>query len=139
MAMRDIQQWEAVKTTALTASGGATPSVTGELCVFTQVDSNFSLFLENSGSSTSLSVTYQIGYMADGVSEDNVMRDNDLISWLTPADGGAVADMTTVDCSGSAIHASLTIAVGKWYRFIITNNDAGNSADSVRLSIAAQF
>jgi len=138
--MRDIQQWDAVKKTTLTASGGATPSVTGEYCDFAEVDSNFSLVLINAGDSTSLTVTYQLGYLADGVTEHQAKSDpSTYITWMTPADGGAVATMTAVDINASVIHASLTLAVAKFYRFTITNNDAVNGADSVKLIMIAQF
>jgi hypothetical protein len=137
--MKDIQQWEAVKTTTLTASGGATPSVTGPTQYLGQVDSNFSCILENSGASTSLSVTYQIGFLATGITEEQAVRDpSNYITWATPEDGGAVAGMTTLNIAGSNKHVSLTLAVCKWYRFIITNNDAVNGA-GVRLSLIAQY
>lgn len=138
--MRDIQQWDAVKKTTLTVSGGATPAVTGEYCDFAEVDSNFSLVLVNAGASTSLSVTYQLGYLADGVTEHQAKSDPaTYITWMTPADGGAVAGMTAVNIAGSSVHVSLTLAVAKFYRYTITNNDAVNGADTVKLIKIAQF
>jgi len=136
---KDIQQWEAVKETSLTVSGGATPSATGEALDFGKVDSNFSLILENSGQSDDLSVTYQIGYLEKGMTEEQAKRNpDDFLKWITPADGGAVSSLTNVDCAGSAAHASLSLAVGKFYRFIVTNNSATKTA-TIRLSIIAQF
>lgn len=136
---KDIQQWEAVKTTELTVSGGSKPSVTGEPLDFGKVDSNFSLILENSGDSDDLSVTYQLGYLSQGITEEQAKKNPDsYINWITPADGGAVAGMTNVDCAGSAVHASLSLAVAKFYRFIVTNNSPTDTA-TVRLSLIAQF
>lgn len=138
--MRDIQQWDAVKQTALTASGGATPAVTGKASNFGEVDSNFSLVLVNDGLADDLTVTYQLGYMADGVDENMAEKDPDTyLTWITPTDGGAITALTSKDLAGSHLHASLTLAVCKYYRFIITNADAVNATTGVKLIIIAQF
>ena len=135
---KDIQQMDFVKTTVLTASGGATPAVTGPAQKFTEVESDFSAVLVNAGLSTDLTVTYQMGYLGDGVSEDAALHDETLITWLTPQSGGTIARMTNANIPGDDIHADLSLSVGKYYRFTITNNDAVRAA-TVRLVGICQF
>jgi len=128
MNNRSISQRDLIPSdTVLTKSSGATPSVTGPAIKMGSVVSPLGLFLVNEGDSTSLSVTYQVGYI-DKASLGHEVSDPD-VSWLTPADGGAVTDMTTVDINSSAKHASLAgLSCCKFYRFIVTNADTVNGA-----------
>jgi len=105
--------------TVLTVAGGATPAVTGSAFSIENIVSPVSLILVNDGTSTSLSVTYQIGFVNSG--DEGVAP---TVTWVTPADGGAVADLTAANIAGSYKHASISLAVAKYYRFIVTNNDA---------------
>lgn len=108
--------------TELTIAGGGTPSVTGPTLNLDNVISPLSLFLKNELTSDDLSVTYQVGFIDEA---DKVAQ---TITWVTPADGGAVADMTNKDCNGSQSHASISLACAKYYRFIVTNNAAAKTA-----------
>ena len=107
---------------ALTVSGGATPSATTTKVNLEESQGLISLFLQNTGTSTSLTVTYQIGIDTLGYG------DSDDFLWMTPADGGAITDMTTVNIASSYVHASLSLAMGKYYRFVVTNVDGANTA-----------
>lgn len=108
--------------TALSVSGGATPSVTGQPIDLSYSDGNISLFLENSGASTSLTVTYQFGY---------IKRENEklgTITWITPEGGGAIVNLTTVNIAGTNKHEAITVDPTKYIRFICANADGGNTA-----------
>lgn len=109
--------------TALTISGGATPAVTGGYLLVSDMVSPMSLFLVNDGASTDLTVTYQIGFIDSGDCPTTPT-----ITWVTPADGGTVTDLTNVNIATSKKHASISLACAKYYRFIVTNADAGNIA-----------
>lgn len=79
--------------------------------------------------STDVDVTYQIGYTRIG---------NTATTWITPADGGVVDDLTTVSFSNTASHhGSFNLPSGDEFRFIITNNDTGNAATGVELYLRA--
>lgn len=108
--------------TALTVSGGLTPSVTGKWIECGSAGGDFSLILENSGVSISLTVTYELGYMKD----INVPAET--ITAITPTVGGAIADLTAVDVTITAKHASISTATTKWIRFNCANNAAAQTA-----------
>ena len=124
MDVRNVIQDDAIiPDSDLTVSGGATPAVTGRVVHVGDVVSPFSLFLKNEGNSTSLTVTYQIGFV------DEADKGSDpTITWVTPADGGAIDDFAAVDINNNQKHASINLAVSEYYRFIVTNNDGGNTA-----------
>lgn len=124
MSQRTEQRDLIAPDTALTISGGTTPSVTGPAINVSDITSPISLFLVNDLTSDDLTVTYEIGFVDEG-DEDKAMP---TITWVTPADGGAVSDMTAKDCNASECHASISVAVAKYYRFIVTNNSAGKTA-----------
>jgi hypothetical protein len=108
--------------TALTASGGATPSVTGQAVDIGKSDGNISLFLINAGDSTSLTVTYQFGYITRANEKTRT------ITWITPEGGGGIVNLTTVDIHGSSKHEAISVDPTMYIRFICTNNDAVNAA-----------
>lgn len=112
--------------TVLTASGGATPAVTGNPIPIGSSGDGMSLFLSNSGASTSLSVTYQIGFFNQAAQMDKL----DNLTWCTPDDSGVMGSaLTAIDINASYAHGSTGgLAPGKYYRFIVTNNDAVNGA-----------
>ena len=123
MPSKFIDQMELIPPDSeLTVSGGATPSVTGPARDLSNITSPMSLFLKNELTSDDLSVTYQVGFI------DEADKLTGTITWMTPADGGAVGDMTNVDCNGSQCHASISLACAKYYRFIVTNNAAAKTA-----------
>lgn len=112
---------------AVTVSGGATPTATGILNG-KHLAGPISLFLLGSAS-TDVTVTYEIG---------EKKPDETSYTYVTPADGGAITDLTNSDLSGGDwIHGSMSLPVGKKFKFTITNNDAVN-ADTVSLKIDAE-
>lgn len=117
-----LNQEEAfLPSTALTVSGGVTPSVTGRW-IDIYAESRVSMILVNDGTSTDLDVTYQIGYIKR---EDAIKGTRTAI---TPADGGTPAELTAANIPGSHKHGSvLTLAPGV-YRFNVANADGVNTA-----------
>jgi hypothetical protein len=111
---------------SLTISGGETPSITGNSIYLSDSTGNISVFLKNTGDSTDLSVTYEVGYIAPNDDEKTEI-------FLTPEDGGLVstlqnADTTIVPAKDNfTIHASESLAVGN-YKFTVTNNDSVDTA-----------
>jgi hypothetical protein len=90
---------------------------------------NISFFLENTGDSTDLSGTYEIGYVEEGDATNTY-------NWVTPEDGGLITTFTNVDATSAKKHASENLAVGS-YKIKITNNDGVNDA-TVTLTIVIQ-
>jgi hypothetical protein len=124
--MQTIIERTLIAETELTASGEATPAVIGNWLQLGSMTSPLSLFLVNDGDSISLSVTYQVGFIDVGDKFPSITA-------VTPGDGGVVSALTAVNIAGSKQHASISLAPGKYYRFIITNGDAVNGAASVAL------
>jgi len=85
-------------------------------------DGQISLVLENAGSSTDLTVTYELGYIK---SED---EDTGTITPIPPEDGGVVPGLSNVNIPAGSKHASTSVPPARYYRFTCTNNDVANSA-----------
>jgi hypothetical protein len=117
--------------TALTVSGGATPSVTGQWIDLGRSDGNISLFLINAGASTSLTVTYQFGF---------ITRANEKLGTVTaisPEGGGTITNLTTVDINASQKHEAISVDPTMYIRFNCTNVSAIATA-TVSLYVAFQ-
>ena len=119
--------------TALTVSGGATPAVTGQWIDLGRSDGNISLFLQNAGTSQSLTVTYQFGYITRANEKDRV------ITAETPEGGGGIVNLTTVNIATGSIHEAITVDPTMHIRFICTNADAvGGRTATVSLYVVYQ-
>ena len=123
---RKMVQVEAIPITALT-TGGAVASKTGSWLDVGSAKSSLSLILHlSAGTSTSLTVTYEIGYIPEGkeIVPVRSLKDDALspIQEMTPDDDGVVTEMTTVDLATSLvrIHDVLTLPPIKWIRFKCT-------------------
>ncbi|MFW9872132.1 MAG: hypothetical protein ACFFG0_03445 [Candidatus Thorarchaeota archaeon] len=122
-----VEQITLVRNQTLAQSG----SITGRKLTAREIGkslSSISLFLQNTGLSTSLTVTYQIGFLPPDVTQSDSN-----INWLTPSDGGDIPDLTTVNITTDNYkHKSISLAPGEYYRFIITEN-GNNTANNVAL------
>ena len=120
--MRTVQAEGFAPLTDLTVSGGLTPSVTGLAIDLSKCDGNLSLILVNGGASTSLTVTYEFGYILRA----NAMSKT--VTWITPEGGGTIANLTTVNIAAADIHEAITVDPITHIRFICANADAINTA-----------
>ncbi len=114
----------------------------GERIDLTKIDGDVTLFLVNSGSSASLSVTFQIGFYQESNKPSSFSNTGEVpigtITWVVPPSitgantAGQVTDMTAVDCNGSTCSARVVLPRSPWVRWKITENGS-NSADNVSL------
>ena len=130
---RHITEVEVIQATDLTVSAGATPSVTSKPQTLANADMTTApgLILINSGASTSLTVTYQIGY--------KIPLKDAAVVWVGGTTFTALAQLTTVNCPGDAkygVCAEISTPCN-YVRFKVTNADAGNTA-TVRLILLKQ-
>jgi len=120
---KQMFQFDCIPPLTELASGA---SITGQWIDIGDMESNVSLFLEQSdGSSTSLTVVYEIGYKKTGY-EPTPMNANkdDALQNITPSDGGTIADFTTVNLSSAARkHTTDTLPATRWARWKVTNNN----------------
>jgi hypothetical protein len=130
MATRMSQVEAFLPVTALTVSGGATPSVTGQIDI-SRTDGNFSLFLINSGASTSLTVTYKLGY----ITKANYTKGT--YTYITPEGGGTIVNLTALNIAAGSKHEAISVDPAQKLQFTCTNNDAMNTA-TVSLYVAFQ-
>ena len=133
---KQVYQIEAVKPGTVLTTG---TSVQGDYIDIGAAESNFSLILEDSGASgASLTVIYTIGYKVSGKDTVSTLTKDDNLQEITPDDGGTISDFTTIDLSSNVRkHTVVTLAVARWYRFKITNNDGANSS-TVSLKVIFQ-
>lgn len=98
--------------------------------------SSVGLFLFSGGLSTSLTVTYEAGFVRD----INAMAQT--VTWVTPRDGGDVPDLAAVNLAAqsnwdgavTAKHASVLLAGAQNYRFKVKENNI--AADTIELYAA---
>jgi hypothetical protein len=116
--LRSPQQ-EAFKAgTVLTIAGGATPSVTGQWLNCGASDGNVSLFLVNAGTSTSVAITYEFGYIKTS------NQATQTITNITPEGGGTITNLASTNIPGSHKHEAISVDQTKWIRFNAANLDA---------------
>lgn len=131
----NTRQIEIIPSTALTVSGGATPSVTSEAQDVSNADftsGGIGLILVNSGISTSLTVTYQVGYKIP-------MQDASIV-WVGGTTFTAISALTTVNVPGDAKYGLVTEIKNPcvYVRFKVANADAAKTA-TVRLIMMKQI
>lgn len=100
------------------------------------------LFLVNTGNSTSLSVTFEIGFYQEGNEPSSFRNDGAVdtgtVTWVVPPivtgsnANGKVNEMTEVDCHGSDCSARVVLPQAPFVHFKITEN-GNDTANNVSL------
>jgi len=134
------KQWDGINNQGATIAAEGTS--VGNWLDFSRVTSALSLiYYDPAGVSTSQDISYEIGYVRKGVTVKNHDDPTELdakVNAVLPADAGAIgANVDLNAASNNAVHDTLTLPAGIYFRFT-WQNDSGMGDATPHLYIMAE-
>ena len=121
--MLHTKRWDGIKPGTTLAAGAST---TGPWLDLGNVQGSLTITLyDENGASTSQDVSYEAGIDVKGEIQSTASYQflADKLKAVTPADGGVIG--SNVDCAtpaSNAVHDTLTLPDGRWFRFTVAND-----------------